>query len=123
VSSSRQAISLADESGFTRPLAAAPATGGRGDVDSWLVNSVGLGRIPAGGVMEVEVLPEWCLPSICGPFDDGALRTFGMTRSTSPGSWFSGSDESLKPWPTLCRRQSWTLKKVWKTGANSSCAT
>jgi hypothetical protein len=98
-----------------RPPAAAPAAGGRGNLESRLVYKVGLGRVPSGGVVEVRALPVRCLLSACVPFGGGAPRSFDATQLTSPSLWIHGSREFVKLQPDPCRRRIWTLKMAWKT--------
>ena len=96
--------------GILPPPAAASAAGGWGIPGSRLVHSLGFGRVPAGGAVEVVVLllPEFASSPF--PFCGGDLRSSVVRVSTSPRSWLLGR---LKVLPgRVAGRRIWRMKKI-----------
>ena len=87
------------------------------------VHSVGYGRVPAGGAMEVEALVVWCLRSARLSFGGGAPWSPGARRSTSSSSLIGGSARLVKPLPDLARRWIRFVKLKKKMVLKSSATT
>ena len=68
-----------------------------------LVYSVGLGLVPAGGVMEAGKLQVRSLVSACSPSGDGAPRGIFVKQLTSSSSAVRGSVEFAVPRPGSSR--------------------